>query len=122
MAGRERGYFLLEGLLAAALLGVGLLGVLGLEAAALRNRGAARENLEALALAMGSLEAAGPGGEADPGPLGPAGAWPGPGSQGRAPFGVTVVHVAEPAGVSVRVAWGGGQGARSLTLSRRAGF
>jgi len=107
----DRGFFLLEGMLAAALLGVGLLGIMGLEAAALRHRGATREQLEALALAMGALERAG---------LREGCAGHGVRRQGRMVYEIEGTGSAGRA--TVRVAWGAGQGARSLALSRRSGF
>jgi len=110
----EQGYFLLEGLLAAVLLGVGLLGLMGLELAALRSQGAARARQEALALALGTLEAEGLKPEGEPGA--------GPRSQGTASMAVSVLRdPADPARVFVRVAWGAGTGRQTLSLSRRLG-
>jgi prepilin-type N-terminal cleavage/methylation domain-containing protein len=63
----QQGFSLIELLLAAWILGVGLLGLAGVQVAALRMVGASRARLEALALAEGSLAAL-PGDAADPGP------------------------------------------------------
>jgi prepilin-type N-terminal cleavage/methylation domain-containing protein len=63
----QTGFSLIELLLAAWILGVGLLGLAGVQVAALRMLGASRARLEALALAEGSLAAL-QGDAADPVP------------------------------------------------------
>ena len=121
MAGRTRSqaaFSLLELLLVAVILGVGLLGLLGLQVAALRGRGAARYRLGGLALASSTLEQV--LGQARLGlePVAPGGGLPGPDRF----YALTVLR--EPGVLEVQVAWPEGtQGAkpslRTLRLRRQ---
>ena len=129
MAAGNRGFSILEFLLAAVILAVGLLGLGGLQVASLRARGATRAQLGGLALATSALEEAlgqarihrARGGGPEP-PLGsccPYGegatpvytvTWPrGPRSSGR---------------VTVRVSWRAGDAGtpRALSLTRQVSF
>lgn len=114
------GGVLLEAMLALAVLGVGLLGLLGLEAAALRGRGGTWDRMGALALAMGTLEEAG---LAEQGP-GDCKAWSQSLGEGtRTVYRVTVIGQAG-GGAEVRVAWDGpgtGPAPRVVTLALRPG-
>ena len=115
--GRAGGFTLLEALLVLALVGVGLLGVAGLQGATLRARGATGARLGGLALALATLEEEG---------LPQAGSpafvrsWTCPRQEGGRPgfYTVTVTRQAwaGPDRVQVRVSWP--ERAGSITLSQ----
>ena len=113
---REAGAVLLEALLVAVVLGVGLLGLLGLEEAALRGRGGTWARMGALALAMSTMEEAGPAG-LEPGTCR---TWSRPLGDGTRPFYQVTVRGVGGRGLEVRVTWddaGSGPAPRVVTLA-----
>ena len=114
--GRETGAVLLEALLVAVVLGVGLLGLLGLEQATLRGRQGTWERMGALALAMSALEETGLS-RLEPGA---SKAWSRPLGAGTRPFYQVTVTGQGGGGVAVRVTWdsaGSGPAPLEVTLA-----
>ena len=114
----ESGFSILEFLLMAVILGVGLLGLGALQVATLRARGATRVRLEALALATSCLEQA-----LGEGRIGQGGAGASPFAAAAPGFeAVETGRTATPGELRVRVSWreGGGGALQALLLSRLA--
>ena len=89
----KAGFALLEALLVAALLGVGLLGLLGLGVATVQSRAGSRARLQGLYVARDALEMAGLPAAGDPPPAPPG-------------YRLTIIRdPREPRRVTVQVSW-----------------